>query len=235
MNNVIDFINTHRDRYVEELKTYLAIPSISALPQHAEDVRKCAEWTRAEMERIGLQNVRLIETPGHPVVYGDWLGAEGCADDPVLRALRRAARGPARSVGIPAIRGDGSRRRDLRARLGRRQGPDLHALQGHRGALEAERQVAGEHEDHPRGRGGSRVLAPRRLRPRPQIRARRRRRRHFRLADVRPRHPVDLLRASRARLLPDRSSRDEERPAFRIVRRRRGESRARDLRRCWRR
>ena len=33
MNNVIDFINTHRDRYVEELKTYLAIPSISALPQ----------------------------------------------------------------------------------------------------------------------------------------------------------------------------------------------------------
>jgi len=77
MNNVIDFINTHRDRYVEELKAYLAIPSISALPQHAADVRKCAEWTQAEMERIGLQNVRLIETPGHPVVYGDWLGAEG--------------------------------------------------------------------------------------------------------------------------------------------------------------
>src|SRR6476646_10561530 len=51
MNNVIDFINTHRDRYVEELKAYLAIPSISALPQHAADVRKCAEWTQAEMER----------------------------------------------------------------------------------------------------------------------------------------------------------------------------------------
>ena len=108
MNNVIDFINTHRDRYVEELKTYLAIPSISALPEHAEDVRKCAEWTRAEMERIGLQNVRLIETPGHPVVYGDWLGAEGSPDDPVLRALRRPAGGSAGSVGIPAIRGDGS-------------------------------------------------------------------------------------------------------------------------------
>jgi acetylornithine deacetylase/succinyl-diaminopimelate desuccinylase-like protein len=77
MNNVIDFINTHRDRYVEELKAYLAIPSISALPEHAADVRKCAEWTSAEMARIGLQHVRLIETPGHPVVYGDWLGAEG--------------------------------------------------------------------------------------------------------------------------------------------------------------
>src|SRR6188768_3232397 len=77
MNNVIDFINTHRDRYVDELKQYLAIPSISALPQHQPDVRRTAEWSAEEMRRIGLQNVRLIETPGFPVVYGDWLGAEG--------------------------------------------------------------------------------------------------------------------------------------------------------------
>ena len=77
MNNVIDFINTHRDRYVEELKAYLAIPSISALPEHAADVKRCAEWSADEMRRIGMQNVRLIETPGFPVVYGDWLGAEG--------------------------------------------------------------------------------------------------------------------------------------------------------------
>jgi acetylornithine deacetylase/succinyl-diaminopimelate desuccinylase-like protein len=62
---------------VEELKGYLAIPSISALPQHAADVRRCAEWTGDEMRRIGLQNVKLIETPGNPVVYGDWLGAPG--------------------------------------------------------------------------------------------------------------------------------------------------------------
>jgi acetylornithine deacetylase/succinyl-diaminopimelate desuccinylase-like protein len=77
MNNVIDFINTNRDRFVDELKNYLAIPSISALPQHQADVRRCAEWTADEMRRIGMQNVRLIETPGNPVVYGDWLGAEG--------------------------------------------------------------------------------------------------------------------------------------------------------------
>jgi acetylornithine deacetylase/succinyl-diaminopimelate desuccinylase-like protein len=77
MTSVIDFINTHRDRYVEELKSYLAIPSISALPQHQQDVKRCAEWSADEMRRIGLQNVRLIETPGFPVVYGDWLGAEG--------------------------------------------------------------------------------------------------------------------------------------------------------------
>src|SRR5262245_2684586 len=77
MDKVIDYINVNRDRYLEELKTLLAIPSISALPQHAGDVKRCAEWCADEMRRIGLQNVRLIDTPGNPVVYGDWLGAEG--------------------------------------------------------------------------------------------------------------------------------------------------------------
>src|ERR687891_105014 len=77
MDQVVDFINVNRDRYVEELKQYLAIPSISALPQHTQDVRRAAEWTAEELKRVGLQNVRLIETPGNPVVYGDWFGAEG--------------------------------------------------------------------------------------------------------------------------------------------------------------
>jgi acetylornithine deacetylase/succinyl-diaminopimelate desuccinylase-like protein len=77
VNNVIDFINVNRDRYLSELKDLLAIPSISALPEHASDVRRCAQWCADEMGRIGLQNVRLIDTPGNPVVYGDWLGAPG--------------------------------------------------------------------------------------------------------------------------------------------------------------
>lgn len=77
MDRIVDFINVNRDRFVDELKRYLAIPSISALPAHAADVRACAEWTAAEMRRIGLQQVRIEETPGHPVVYGEWLGAPG--------------------------------------------------------------------------------------------------------------------------------------------------------------
>ena len=77
MDKVVDFINVNRDRYIDEMKRYLAIPSISALPEHKGDVRQCAEWTRDEMTRIGLQNCRLEETAGHPVVYGDWLGAPG--------------------------------------------------------------------------------------------------------------------------------------------------------------
>jgi acetylornithine deacetylase/succinyl-diaminopimelate desuccinylase-like protein len=77
MDNVIDFINVNRERYLEELKAFLAIPSISALPQHAGDVKRCADWCADEMRRIGLQNIRLVATPGNPVVYGDWLGAPG--------------------------------------------------------------------------------------------------------------------------------------------------------------
>jgi acetylornithine deacetylase/succinyl-diaminopimelate desuccinylase-like protein len=75
--NYIDFIHSNRDRYISELKQYLAIPSVSALPQHAADTRKCAEWTADEMRRVGLENVRLIDTPGNPVVYADWLHAPG--------------------------------------------------------------------------------------------------------------------------------------------------------------
>jgi acetylornithine deacetylase/succinyl-diaminopimelate desuccinylase-like protein len=77
MNQVVDFINVNRDRYVEELKQYLAIPSISALPQHAADVKRAADWTADALRSAGLQNVRLIDTPGNPVVYGDWLNAPG--------------------------------------------------------------------------------------------------------------------------------------------------------------
>ena len=73
MNDVLDFINVNRDRYVDELKQYLAIQSISALPQHAGDVRRAAEWTADALRAAGMQNVRLIDTPGNPVVYGDWL------------------------------------------------------------------------------------------------------------------------------------------------------------------
>ena len=77
MNQVIDFINVNRDRYIDELKQYLAIPSISALPQHAADVRRAAEWTAEALRTAGATGVRLIETPGNPVVYGESLGAPG--------------------------------------------------------------------------------------------------------------------------------------------------------------
>src|SRR5436309_4407980 len=77
MEKIIDFINMNREKYLDELKGLLAIPSISALPEHAGDVRRCADWCADQMRSIGLQNINLIDTPGNPVVYGDWLGAPG--------------------------------------------------------------------------------------------------------------------------------------------------------------
>ena len=75
MDAVTDYVHMSRDRYIAELTEYLAIPSISALPSHADDVVRCAHWTADELGRVGLENVRLIETAGHPVVYADWLHA----------------------------------------------------------------------------------------------------------------------------------------------------------------
>ena len=75
MNSVVDFINVNRDRYIDELKEYLSIPSISALPDYATDVIRCAEWTAEELKRVGLDNVRLVETAGYPIVCAEWLHA----------------------------------------------------------------------------------------------------------------------------------------------------------------
>jgi acetylornithine deacetylase/succinyl-diaminopimelate desuccinylase-like protein len=77
MEKIIDHINMHRDQYLEELKGFLAIPSISALPEHADDVRRCAEWCADQLRRVGFEHVQVMQTPGFPIVYGDWLNAPG--------------------------------------------------------------------------------------------------------------------------------------------------------------
>ncbi len=77
MNSILSFLDTNKERYLNELKDFLAIQSVSSQTGHASDMRRCAEWTAAQMRTIGLGNVQIMETPGHPVVYADWLGAPG--------------------------------------------------------------------------------------------------------------------------------------------------------------
>jgi acetylornithine deacetylase/succinyl-diaminopimelate desuccinylase-like protein len=55
----------------------LRIPSISTLPEHAADCRRAAEWIAGELTRIGFEHVEVSPTGGHPVVYADWLHADG--------------------------------------------------------------------------------------------------------------------------------------------------------------
>jgi acetylornithine deacetylase/succinyl-diaminopimelate desuccinylase-like protein len=77
MPSPVEFARSQQGRFLEELKSLLRIPSISTLPEHCGDVRFAAESLGREMERIGLEHVRVIPTPGHPLVYGDWLHAPG--------------------------------------------------------------------------------------------------------------------------------------------------------------
>lgn len=71
------YLQEHREQHLTELKEYLRIPSVSSLSEHKQDVAKAAEWTAEALRQIGMQNVRILPTKGHPVVYGDWLQTEG--------------------------------------------------------------------------------------------------------------------------------------------------------------
>ena len=71
------FLAEHADERLESYKDLVRIPSISALPQHAADCRRAAEWIAADLGRIGMEHVEVAETEGHPVVYADWLHADG--------------------------------------------------------------------------------------------------------------------------------------------------------------
>jgi acetylornithine deacetylase/succinyl-diaminopimelate desuccinylase-like protein len=74
----VAFATQNRARFLAELKDLLRIPSVSTLPEHARDCRRAAETLAAELKRIGMENVRLIEVQGgHPLVYADWLHAAG--------------------------------------------------------------------------------------------------------------------------------------------------------------
>jgi acetylornithine deacetylase/succinyl-diaminopimelate desuccinylase-like protein len=64
-------------RFLDELKALLRIPSVSTLPEHKKDVQAAADWLAAELKRIGMEHVEVIATPGHPLVYADWLHAAG--------------------------------------------------------------------------------------------------------------------------------------------------------------
>jgi acetylornithine deacetylase/succinyl-diaminopimelate desuccinylase-like protein len=69
-------VATREGRY-DSYRDLLRIPSISALPEHAADCRRAAEWLVEAMSRAGLEHGEAVETGGHPVVYADWLHAPG--------------------------------------------------------------------------------------------------------------------------------------------------------------
>jgi acetylornithine deacetylase/succinyl-diaminopimelate desuccinylase-like protein len=70
------YLESHRDRFQDQLEALLRIPSISAQPQHDADTRRAAVWVRDDLAAMGL-TAELIETRRHPIVLAEWLGAAG--------------------------------------------------------------------------------------------------------------------------------------------------------------
>ena len=74
---VEDFVRENESRLLNELLDLLRIPSISTLPEHKDDVARAAQFVAEGLKRAGLENVQVIPTARHPLVYADWLHAPG--------------------------------------------------------------------------------------------------------------------------------------------------------------
>lgn len=78
MSTAIDqYVHSNRGRFLEELKAFLRIPSISTLPEHQPDIGRAAAFVAESLKAAGMENVEIIPTARHPLVYGDWLHAPG--------------------------------------------------------------------------------------------------------------------------------------------------------------
>jgi acetylornithine deacetylase/succinyl-diaminopimelate desuccinylase-like protein len=77
VESALAYVDKHQEQFLAELFELLRIPSISTLPKHKKDVRRAAKYIASQMDEIGLHKVKVIKTDGHPLVYGEWLEAEG--------------------------------------------------------------------------------------------------------------------------------------------------------------
>ncbi len=74
-NAAIEFAHKNEARYLEELIEFCQIPSISTDPEAVPDMLRTAEWVANKLKSIGIENVKVMKTAKHPVVYGDYLHA----------------------------------------------------------------------------------------------------------------------------------------------------------------
>jgi acetylornithine deacetylase/succinyl-diaminopimelate desuccinylase-like protein len=73
----VAYARQNQQRFLTELKDLLRIPSVSTAPERKSDVQKAAEYVANDLRRIGVENVEVIPTKGHPLIYADWLHAPG--------------------------------------------------------------------------------------------------------------------------------------------------------------
>src|SRR5690554_262736 len=71
MENLKSYIDTHKQRFLDELIDLLKIPSISADSSFKNEMFSCAEAVKSSLEKAGCDTVEICETPGYPIVYGE--------------------------------------------------------------------------------------------------------------------------------------------------------------------
>ncbi|UUU31047.1 dipeptidase [Streptomyces sp. CA-210063] len=70
------YIENHRAAFLDDLVEWLRIPSVSAQPEHATDVRRGADWLAAKLKETGFPTAEIWETPGAPAVFAEWPSAD---------------------------------------------------------------------------------------------------------------------------------------------------------------
>jgi acetylornithine deacetylase/succinyl-diaminopimelate desuccinylase-like protein len=65
----IDYAQSHRSRFLAELKDFVRFPTVSAQPKYAGDLKKCATWLANHLREVGLERVHVVATARHPLVY----------------------------------------------------------------------------------------------------------------------------------------------------------------------
>lgn len=75
--HALAYVHSHRPQFVAELGAFIRFPSVSAQPQHANDVARCAAWLANHLHDIGLEQVSIIRTAKHPIVCANWHYAAG--------------------------------------------------------------------------------------------------------------------------------------------------------------
>ena len=75
VNSALDYARQTQSQALEDLKALLRIPSVSTLPEHQPDMQRAAEWLADRLRALGFEEVAILPTGGHPVVYGEWMRA----------------------------------------------------------------------------------------------------------------------------------------------------------------
>ncbi len=164
MQGVIDYLKKNEARFVQELCEYVRFPSVSAQPQHRQDLRACAEWVvkHCQGNRPGSAAMRYqgqSDCGRQNAARQDARRAPSALRG--LRALRCAAAGAAGSLEIAAVRAAHRQRRALRARRERQQRPEPGTPQGGGGLSQDGNQAAVRYHLRHRRRGGSGQQQPR--------------------------------------------------------------------------